>query len=199
MSSRFSSTFLADVGPKTGFPGQNGLFSMPLGLGDRSWTLTRASATTIGITVKLGAQSRGASEFLHRSCKVGSKLLLKSVQGEFSPFFKNRQQQHKGILFLTAGIGITPALAAVRHPSASAKINVLHFDRSESDHFAFWNEIQRGSNKAVLLTHPNRPLLSKELLLRFFGPDVSNWSVFVCGPCQVHGRGIECAARARGN
>jgi ferredoxin-NADP reductase len=151
-------------------PGQHAVFELPLNLGSRTWTVTRAGPNMLGITVKLNPElSRGGSLFLHRRAGVGTRVVLKAVEN--GPFANVSGK----ILFLTAGIGITPAIAAVRR--GGAQVSVLHFDGVGEQEVPCWPEVAKGAKKALLCTQPNRVSLTAELIKQF---DFDR--VFLCGP-----------------
>ena len=152
-------------------PGQHGLFELPLGIGPRTWTVTHAGPGEIGITVKLDrALSRGGSRFLHERAALGTRVLLRAVEN--GPFAAVPPRT----LFLTAGIGLTPAIAAVRKAGSGA-VSVLHFDSAPAAEVPRWQEVAAKAKQARLCTQPNRAQLTAELLRQF---DFDR--VFLCGP-----------------
>jgi ferredoxin-NADP reductase len=176
-------------------PGQYGVFRLIVeGTSiQRSWTISNHATRTnfLEITTKKIGK---ATKYMHEKMQVGDKIELVGIEGNFicPPIIRNK------ILFLTAGIGITPIIAMLRALKAQKEecdIILLHAEKTPND-VCFLDEILEMTNKLHLSIHfafsqscEKEPTGSKcwngrvdEKILKNVVQDAEQREVYMCGP-----------------
>jgi ferredoxin-NADP reductase/uncharacterized protein YcbX len=106
----------------------------------RAYTVSDVEGDLLRISVKRSAASQGGSVWLHENAAVGSQLLISGAFGEFTA----PQHPREPIIFLSAGIGITPIVAMLKdsvRQRLDTPVLVLHACNSLDD-LALWDEVQ---------------------------------------------------------
>jgi ferredoxin-NADP reductase/mono/diheme cytochrome c family protein len=131
------------------------------------------------------------STFLNDHAAIGMTV---EATGPFGQFFFN-QHEHKKIVLIAAGSGITPMMAMLSYIDdlcLDTEVNLLYCVRTEGD-IIFRQELEdlrrrlRGFRYYVLLSQPdlewtrNRGHLDREFIQRTV-PNLRNKEFFLCGP-----------------
>jgi ferredoxin-NADP reductase/uncharacterized protein YcbX len=106
----------------------------------RAYTISAVDGDRIRISVKRESRPGAFSAWLHTCIASGDRLLLSGPHGDFTLDACASQP----VVFLSAGIGITPILAMVRAlalRSDRRKVHVLHAAR-DGDALALWRELR---------------------------------------------------------
>jgi ferredoxin-NADP reductase/uncharacterized protein YcbX len=106
----------------------------------RAYTVSDVEGDLLRISVKRSAASQGGSAWLHDRITLGSQVLMSGAFGEFTA----PQLPKHPLIFLSAGIGITPIVAMIKNLVAQkteVRIVVLHACNSIFD-LALWNELK---------------------------------------------------------
>lgn len=114
----------------------------------RAYTVSAVEADLLRISVKRSATSQGGSAWLHERVTRGSHVL---ISGAFGEFIAPQLPQHSPhpLIFLSAGIGITPIVAMLKNlaaQNAAARIVVMHACNSVHE-LALWNETKEAVAK----------------------------------------------------
>lgn len=178
-------------------PGQYGVFRIYVEgtRMQRSWTISNHATRTNFLEITTKKIGR-ATTYMHEKMQIGDKIELVGIEGNFTcfPIIRNR------ILFLTAGIGITPIIAMLRALKAQQEeidIILLHGDKSPSD-VCFLDEILELPNKLQISIHfafsqscneKEAPEGAKcwtgridEKILKYVVEDAEKREVYMCGP-----------------
>ena len=133
------------------------------------------------VAVKRDAQSRGGSQFIHESLRVGDVLAVGAPRNNFE-----LHPRAGNFLFIAGGIGITPILSMVRHLSTRRHggFRLIYCTR-DADHTAFLQELT-GPRFAgqVQLHHDHGDIASAfDFWPVFEKPETSGAThVYCCGP-----------------
>ncbi|ETW00594.1 hypothetical protein H310_07168 [Aphanomyces invadans] len=134
------------------------------------------------------------SSFLHTMVSRGLKVPLLGTGGEFSPFTHPPSTLPSKMLWVAAGVGITPFLAfaeAIAATHASVDLEVLLAARGEEGvglvqalKRAGISKITLFDSKAKPSTDPASPVVTRRLRPEDFGnlPDVHERHAYICGP-----------------
>lgn len=154
---------------------------------ERSYSLTRVDAEHVQLHVKK-IPGGIVSEWLHEHARIGKIIEFGQVYGEVNlPQFKSRQ-----LILLAAGSGITPIYSLLYELDQTQqlqhyKIELFYWVKQNAD-FAFkevlkkWQQQYPQLHVHFLCTQeaPHNPRLNTDYLQQL--QDISNSSVFACGP-----------------
>jgi uncharacterized protein len=115
----------------------------------RSYTISGWSPEgDLRVTVKRVDNGR-CSTWLHYEISTGDQIIISGPHGDFiAPAFSDRP-----VLFLSAGIGITPLLAMARslaNETAQRPVRFVHVDRSTAT-LALWPEVQAIARRSAAM------------------------------------------------
>lgn len=144
------------------------------------------------IGIKLEANSRGGSRWLHESVREGDELRIGAPRNNFS------LAQGAGLHILVAGgIGITPILSMAQHLAARGEEFELHYFVRSVEHAAFASQLQRSAFSEKVTFHVGvAPSELESVAKRFFATrPKADAHLYVCGPAPFMSA-IEAAAGA---
>ncbi len=129
--------------------------------------------------------------------KAGDKV---SVQGAFGRFSYCLHPEETDLVFIAGGIGITPIMSmlrCMRDRSEDYKVTLLYGNRTEPS-IAFKNELdemQAGDNPSLNVVHVlskadeqwtgEKGYITREILERYAGTDISGKTFYICGPVPM--------------
>ena len=154
---------------------------------ERAYSLSsRPGASKLAITVKRQATGL-VSQHLHDAAKVGDVLSLSQAEGDFV-LPRDISEVPQQILLLSAGSGITPVMAMLRHLKASkytGDVTFLNVCRS-AEEFIFAKTLEQMQAEMPNLklikyfTQDNGHLTADKLRTQV--PDLDSHATWLCGP-----------------
>lgn len=163
-------------------PGQYVTFAVKVNLHIeyRNWTVTSVKGSVIEIILK---KQGLATSWMHNSLEVGSRMNILEIDGEFTSWML--KEIPPKLLFISAGIGITPMLAMLRVLCNLDKGPSITMIQSERDSCAFSEElngyVKDGKLDLTILSTQKDGRLSLEMLEKL-SPDIQERDVYLCGP-----------------
>ena len=153
------------------------------------FTPPETSPTCYRFAVQLEPDGQGGSQFMH-ALKVGDLLHSTEPENSFSLI-----DDHRPVLLLAGGIGITPLISMATELHHSRKPFELHYSSRSADAMAFRNELMHHFGENGLSPHIYfyyDDISDRTLdLTALFSKHSSDEHVYICGP-----RGMIDAARA---
>ena len=166
----------------------------------RTWTLSETPNSingdnTLDITVKRMPNGL-VTNWLHDHAEVGMEVKLLGIQGEMTAVSVDENTLKpivpKHLLFLSAGIGITPNLAMIRGIGAfslqdQTDITMIHIERHEKDLISRSELLRRSKQyphfQYTHIISSKEGRLTKEALQKKV-PNTASQQAYVCGPTQ---------------
>lgn len=144
----------------------------------RHYTVTsKPGETHLAITTRL-VQGGAVSTYMHKELEVGDKVRLAAPFGVFTP--DHVCQQGSKIAYVTAGIGITPALAFSQTTNAPECAGGIHIDRT-SGHTSSVAELLPANVKQLYGQSRTDTSSAIASLPSELGTDID---YLVCGPAE---------------
>lgn len=125
------------------------------------------------VGVQLDPNSRGGSEHVHQTVRVGSRIRVRGPRNHF-PLHRSRRYQ-----FIAGGIGITPVLPMIEAVEADgADWQLLYGGRRQSA-MAFIDDLSKYGERVMIWPQDQRGLLD---LAGVLGKPRDDTLVYCCGP-----------------
>lgn len=142
----------------------------------RQYSLTNlADEGCLRLAIKREPASRGASQWLHRHLRLGTRLQVGAPRNLFA-----LQPGQGEVWLLAAGIGITPLLAMYRQCRAEGRaLRLLYFARSAA-HAAFAEQLT--GDPAVSLVTGLDGAAIEAYLQQHLPVWQAGWQLYTCGP-----------------
>lgn len=118
-------------------------------------------------------QSRGGSEYIHTSVKVGQRLTLQGPRNNFGVV------DAPGYQFIAGGIGVTPILPMIRAVEAQAKPWRLTYGGRSLSSMAFLDELEQYGDRVTLWPQDTAGIIPVKGLVAGLEPGEV---VYCCGP-----------------
>jgi ferredoxin-NADP reductase len=125
------------------------------------------------VAVLRDPNSRGGSEFVHRSLAGGAMVDVRGPRNGFPLVDADHY------LFVAGGIGITPILPMIRSVGAAGRDWQLHYGARRLDTMAFREDLVRHGDRVRLYPEETHGLMPIGSLL---SPSRADTAVYCCGP-----------------
>ncbi|MBD1552273.1 PDR/VanB family oxidoreductase [Pseudomonas typographi] len=128
------------------------------------------------LCVKLQAQSRGGSRFIHEHLAAGAELEISTPRN----LFALRPAEHS--VLIGAGIGITPLLSMAAHLAQEQQSFSLHYYTRSAEDVALRGHLGRFSSAQVQLHHSNLGRSPRTYVPAELHPPQPGTHLYLCGP-----------------
>jgi ferredoxin-NADP reductase/uncharacterized protein YcbX len=185
----------------------------PQGQTWRAYTVSKVDGNRLRLSIKRSA-SDGVSGWLHDVVKPGDNVLISGPYGTFTlENIRANKSAEEPLIFLSAGIGITPIVAMlqeiVRSKDWTAPVYIVHTSRNRKE-AALWDEVERFvaqiqahagrsdiCNGQLHLSQPDITIESRRLdFTQLKQLPWANASVVICGPDSFMTDDQEAAVQA---
>lgn len=167
--------------------------------GIRSYSLVRRSRDRQRylIAVKLEAQGRGGSSWLHDQAAVGTELSISAPKGSFTWV-----EQPSMSCFVAGGIGITPLLPMLERANELGHPWQLHYAAASPQRMAFREQLERlegGSGQVHMhFSDGSTPRMDIGSVVRKWDAD-ANAHLYCCGPGRMVDAFLSATGHRAGN